>query len=126
MTPPLSLQSALDDISSGLGRPPDTNAEIDMDKSTPYNIYQYINIREYCKEKYHLDFSKWFTPGLWLRLLLCFLVEMNKNEYLNCFMEHGVNGVWKSEFAESLLKAMLCCAVMFLLYTSPHVGRWKL
>ena len=34
-------------------------------------------------------------------------VEMNKNEYLNCFMEHGVNGVWKSEFAASLLKAML-------------------
>ena len=58
--------------------------------------------------------------------LLCFLVEMNKNEYLNCFMEHGVNGVCKSEFAESLLKAMLCCAVMFLLYTSPHVERWKL
>ena len=53
-------------------------------------------------------------------------VEMNKNEYLNCFMEHGVNGVWKSEFAASLLKAMLCCVVMFLLYTSPHVERWKL
>ena len=48
---------------------------------------------------------------------------MNKNEYLNCFMEHGVNGVWKSQFAESLLydgvgNVLLCCNVSTLHFTS--------
>ena len=42
---------------------------------------------------------------------------MNKNEYLNCFMEHGVNGVWKSA-GVWVGNVLLCCNVSTLHLTS--------